>query len=87
MQMHDNFAPKDYERVVKFVENWKYDVPLAVEFRHTGWYNDAAVSRPLYALLEKHRITNVLVDTAGRRDLMHRRLTTPTEFIPLGRRE
>lgn len=81
LQMHDNFAPKDYDRVVTFVENWNPDVPLAIEFRHTAWYNDAAVSSPLYALLEKHGVTNVLVDTAGRRDLMHMRLTTPTAFI------
>lgn len=57
------------------------EVPLAIEFRHTGWYNDATVSHKLYGLLEKHVITNVLVDTAGRRDLMHMRLTTPTAFI------
>ncbi len=81
LQMHDNFAPKDFDRVVTFVESWTYDVPLAIEFRHTGWYNDAAVSSQLYALLEKHGITNVLVDTAGRRDLMHMRLTTTTAFI------
>ncbi|MDP1796226.1 MAG: DUF72 domain-containing protein [Planctomycetaceae bacterium] len=81
LQMHDNFAPKDFDRVVTFVENWTYDVPLAIEFRHTGWYNDAAVSSQLYALLEKHGITNVLVDTAGRRDLMHMRLTTTAAFI------
>lgn len=81
LQLHDNFGPKDHDRVVSFVENWTYDVPLAIEFRHTAWYNDAAVSSPLYALLEKHGVTNVLVDTAGRRDLMHMRLTTPTAFI------
>ncbi len=81
LQMHDNFGPKDFDRVVSFVENWTDKVPLAIEFRHTAWHNDAAISSPLYALLEKHRITNVLVDTAGRRDLMHMRLTTPTAFI------
>lgn len=81
LQMHDNFGPKDFDRVAAFVENWTYDVPLAVEFRHTDWYNDADVSRKLYSLLEKRGITNVLVDTAGRRDLMHMRLTTPVAFI------
>lgn len=81
LQMHDNFSPKDFDRVAAFVENWTYDVPLAVEFRHTAWYNDPAVSSKLYELLEAHGITNVLVDTAGRRDLMHMRLTTPTAFI------
>lgn len=81
LQMHNNFGPKDFDRVAAFAENWTYEVPLAVEFRHTDWYNDAAVSSKLYNLLETHGITNILVDTAGRRDLMHMRLTTPTAFI------
>lgn len=81
LQMHNNLAPKDMERVKAFAENWKYDVPLAMEFRHTDWYNDPSVSSELYDLLEKNKITNVLVDTAGRRDLMHMRLTTPTAFV------
>jgi uncharacterized protein YecE (DUF72 family) len=81
LQLHNNFSPKDFDRVVAFVENWTYDVPLAVEFRHTDWYNDPAVSSKLYDLLETHSVTNILVDTAGRRDLMHMRLTTPTAFI------
>ena len=81
LQMHDNFGPKDIDRVVEFAENWTYEIPLAIEFRHTDWYNDAAVSSKFYGLLESYGITNVLVDTAGRRDLMHMRLTTPTAFI------
>ncbi len=81
LQLHDNFAPKDIDRVVAFVEGWKYEVPLAIEFRHTNWHNDLAVSSQLYQLLETHGTTNILVDTAGRRDLMHMRLTTPTAFI------
>jgi uncharacterized protein YecE (DUF72 family) len=81
LQMPDNFGPKDFERVVTFVENWTHEVPLAIEFRHTDWYNDEAVSSKLYTLLETCGITNVLVDTAGRRDLMHMRLTTSTAFI------
>ncbi len=81
LQMRDDFGPKDFDRVAAFSENWTYEVPLAMEFRHTDWYNDATVSSQLYDLLESHGITNVLVDTAGRRDLMHMRLTTPTAFI------
>jgi uncharacterized protein YecE (DUF72 family) len=81
LQMHNNFGPKDVDRVVTFVENWKYDVPLAVEFRHTDWYNNADVAPGLYKMLEDNNVTNVLVDTAGRRDLMHMRLTTPTAFV------
>ena len=81
LQMHNNFGPKNFDRVKTFVANWQYDIPLAVEFRHTDWYNDPAVSSEMYDLLETSGITNVLVDTAGRRDLMHMRLTTPTAFV------
>ena len=81
LQLHDNFGPKDFDRVVTFAENWTYDVPVAIEFRHTDWHNDPAVSSRLYDLLETRGITNILVDTAGRRDLMHMRLTTQAAFI------
>ncbi len=82
LQMHNNFGPKDIDRVVDFVQNWKqYKMPLAMEFRKTEWYNDPEISSALYDLLEKNKITNVLVDTAGRRDLMHMRLTTPAAFV------
>ncbi|PKQ44947.1 DUF72 domain-containing protein [Confluentibacter flavum] len=81
LQMHDNFAPKDFGRVVTFVESWPKDIPLAVEFRHTKWYNDTAVANDLYQLLETSNVSNVIVDTAGRRDLLHMRLTNATAFI------
>jgi len=81
LQMHNNFAPKDFDRVKAFADHWQFDIPLAMEFRHTDWHNDPEVSDELQALLEKKKITNVLVDTAGRRDLMHMRLTTPAAFV------
>ena len=81
LQMHNNFGPKDFDRVHTFVENWKYDIPLAIELRHTDWYNNPEISGELYELLENAGIMNVLVDTAGRRDLMHMRLTTPRAFV------
>lgn len=81
LQMHNNFAPKDFNRVVSFIEGWPKEIPLAVEFRHTDWYNDPKVSEELFQLLESNNISNVIVDTAGRRDLMHMRLTNPTAFV------
>ncbi|MCA1589195.1 MAG: DUF72 domain-containing protein [Acidobacteria bacterium] len=81
LQMHNNFPPKNFDRVAAFVELWKYDLPVAIEFRQTEWYNNPDVTSRLYDLLERNRITNVLVDTAGRRDLMHMRLTTGSAFV------
>lgn len=81
LQMHNNFGPKNWDRVVQFVERWPKEFPLAIEFRHTDWFNDAKVADELYHLLEENKITNVLVDTAGRRDMLHMRLTTNELFL------
>ncbi len=81
LQLHPNFAPKDFDRVIAFAENWKYDIPLAIEFRHIDWYNDPVIAGEVWKLFDENGITSVLVDTAGRRDLMHMRLSTPTAFV------
>ena len=81
LQMHNNFNPKNWDRVITFIERWPKEFKLAIEFRHTDWFNDEKISQELYHLLEENNIANVLVDTAGRRDLMHMRLTTNEAFI------
>ncbi|WP_438712479.1 DUF72 domain-containing protein [Aquimarina muelleri] len=81
LQMHSNFAPKDFDRVIKFVEKWPKEIRLAIEFRHTDWFNDPVIANELYALLESNNITNIITDTAGRRDLLHMRLTNKEAFV------
>jgi uncharacterized protein YecE (DUF72 family) len=81
LQMHTNFSPKDFDRVVAFIEKWPKQIPLTVEFRHTDWFNDAMVANELYQLLEANNVSNTIVDTAGRRDIMHMRLTNATAFV------
>lgn len=81
LQMHTNFAPKDFDRVEAFVKTWPTEIPLAIEFRHTDWYNDRSVADRLYDVLNTYNISNIIVDTPGRRDLLHMRLTNGTAFI------
>jgi len=81
LQMNDNFGYKNFDRLVRFIENFPKAIPLAVELRNTIWFNDKSIASEIYKLFEKHVITNVLDDTAGRRDLLHMRLTTPYTFI------
>lgn len=81
LQLRDNFSPKHFDRVRNFIESWPGDISLAVEFRHTGWFNDPKVADELYQLLEENNIANVIADTAGRRDLLHMRLTNNEAFI------
>lgn len=81
LQLHDNFKPKDYERLEQFVTKWPKEVPLAIELRNTEWFTDEEILDKTCTLFEKNNITNIIVDTAGRRDMLHMRLTTPNAFI------
>ena len=81
LQLHDNFSAKNMDRIVDFVEKWPKGMPLAVELRSKDWFADELVSEDLYQLFEANQITNIITDTAGRRDLLHMRLTTPVAFV------
>lgn len=81
LQMHPNFKPDKFDDLANFIEIWPKDVDLTVELRDTDWYNDSGVSEELYSLLEENNVSNTITDTAGRRDLIHMRLTTPSCFV------
>lgn len=81
LQFRGNFKPKFFDRVQKFIEYWPEGLPLAVEFRHPDWFDDENVADELYALLEENNVANLIVDTAGRRDLLHMRLTNDEAFV------
>ncbi len=81
LQMIDNFKPNNFDRLEHFLTNFPKGYPLAVEVRNEEWFSNKDIAEKYYNLLENTDKTNVLVDTAGRRDMMHMRLTTPTAFI------
>jgi uncharacterized protein YecE (DUF72 family) len=81
LQMHPTFKPDKFQDLTSFIENWPKPYELSVELRHTDWYNDHSVSKDLYSLLQENNISNTITDTAGRRDLLHMRLTNDTCFI------
>lgn len=80
LQLIDNFKPKDFDRLEKFLHEFPKGYPLAVEVRNEEWFKPE-VAEKFYKVLEETNKTNVLIDTAGRRDMMHMRLTTPTAFV------
>ena len=81
LQCHNNFSPRDFDRLRAFVEKWKqFSIPLAVEVRNAEWHLER-FAHEYYSFLEENDVANILIDTAGRRDLMHMRMTTQTPFI------
>jgi uncharacterized protein YecE (DUF72 family) len=81
LQLHDNFKPKDFDRLKIMIEEFPKVIPLAVEVRNEEWFSDKNIAGELFKLLSDHQIANIIVDTAGRRDMLHMRLTSPTAFI------
>ena len=81
LQLHDNFKPQNFDRLIKTIEYWPKDIPLAVELRNSEWFNNEQVASKVYQLFEENGISNIITDTAGRRDLLHMRLTTQKVFV------
>lgn len=81
LQLHDNFKPKDFDKLEKALQSFPPEIPLAVELRNEEWFKDKAVLEKYTSLLEELNRANIIVDTAGRRDMLHMRLTNPVAFI------
>jgi uncharacterized protein YecE (DUF72 family) len=81
LQMHDNFKPKDINRLEQFLKEFPITIPLAIELRNEEWYADKVISDRLHELLVKYHKAFIIVDTAGRRDLLHMRLSSAKAFI------
>jgi uncharacterized protein YecE (DUF72 family) len=80
MQLHDNFKPKDFAKLEAALRMFPKEFPLAVEVRNAEWFEPEMRERFCH-LLEELYIANIIVDTAGRRDMLHMRLTSPVAFV------
>jgi len=86
LQLPPDFGPRAFDRLRSFVEALPRErlralgADFAIELRHGGWFREPWRSR-VFGLLEEHAIAAVLSDAAGRRDVLHVRLTTPAVFL------
>lgn len=81
LQMNENYDPRNRDDLYRFLDDWPVDVPLSVELRHADWYADHNIAEELYGELEKRGVGHTITDTAGRRDLLHMRLTNNSCFV------
>ena len=80
MQLHENFKPKDFDRLKSVLENFP-EIPLGVEVRNEEWFSNPDIQDEFCLVLKQRNMANIIVDTAGRRDMMHMRLTSPVAFV------
>lgn len=82
LQVHDNFNPNRFEDLKNYIENvWPKGYELALEVRNTQWFDDTVVANEMFEMLRENGIGTVITDTAGRRDVLHMKLTNGTAFI------
>lgn len=54
---------------------------FAIELRHKSWFENELVLKQVCNYFYKNKLTFLILDTGGRRDVIHQRLTTKTAFI------
>jgi uncharacterized protein YecE (DUF72 family) len=81
LQLPPTFGPEHLPRLERYLLDFPDYVPLAVELRHPAWFSDPGLRESVFAMLEALGKTLVISDVAGRRDVMHMRLTTPVAFV------
>lgn len=79
LQLPPYFGPERLPVLTRFLA--AFPLPLAVEVRHPGWFADAGHWDSLTGILSAYGVSTVITDVAGRRDVCHMSLTTPTVLI------
>ena len=68
LQLPPSYAPALLGDLRTFLEGWPPEAPLAVEVRHTGWFENPH-HEALNALLAEHGAARVIIDTRPIRSL------------------
>ncbi|MBC7448739.1 MAG: DUF72 domain-containing protein [Hymenobacteraceae bacterium] len=84
-QLPPTFGPDSLPALQRFLLLYKEVVggALAVELRHPLWFSSPLAREEVFNLFEALEVTAVISDVAGRRDVLHQRLTTTTAFLRL----
>jgi len=82
LQLNNNFTIKSYPQLERFLKEFPKEVPLFLELRNTKWFSpEFEESEKLFKVMEQENIGAIITDAAGRRDVVHMRLSTPKVFI------
>jgi uncharacterized protein YecE (DUF72 family) len=96
MQLPEYFNATHLPIFEKYINKLPKSVPFSVELRGSEWFNfskNAEKAPPVktgqaiqcindfYRILEENKVSTVITDVSGRRDILHQRLTTPTAIV------
>ena len=84
LQLPPHYAPKHSTNLIPYLKAWPRELKMAIEFRHPEWFTGGDEAERVWALLSELGIAAVICDTAGRRDVLHMRLTAPFTIVRFG---
>lgn len=81
LQLPPYFSTQDLPLLMRFLEVFPKEIPLAVEVRHESFFEPTVAAEDFFQLLQRHHVATVITDVAGRRDVCHMRLTTDKVLV------
>lgn len=84
IQLPPNYKSDKAEELIAYLSSLPRDFKVAIEFRHESWFDGNAQAEEVWSALAELGIGSVMSDTAGRRDAVHMRLTTPNCIVRFG---
>jgi len=88
IQLPPHFGPGQSGKLLAYLEQWPRAFPVAVEFRHPGWFAPSSEDSPrveeVWSAMRSLGVGSVISDTAMRRDAVHMRMTAPFLLLRFG---
>ena len=81
MQLPPHFKYDDLAVLEMYLKKFPQHIPLAIELRHETWFSNPHYFKTIFDLFETYKVSSVITDVAGRRDVLHQRLTTDTAVV------
>lgn len=80
LQLPPNYDSTKLDDLLSFCDDAALS-RCAIELRHESWFKNEIILKHLCNYFYKNNLTLLQTDTAGRRDVLHQRLTTKTALI------
>jgi uncharacterized protein YecE (DUF72 family) len=92
MQLPEYFNATNLPIFEKYITKLPKNIPFSVELRGSEWFvvkdtppvkagQAPQYVNDFYRILEENKVSTVITDVSGRRDVLHQRLTTPTAIV------
>lgn len=81
LQLPPNFFYEYKTELFQFLKQWPQEFKLALEFRHASWFQNHQILPALVSYLQGSGMGLVILDVAGRRDLVHTSISSDFSIL------